>query len=415
MISRMKIPKGIKVSAAIAFAAFALAACGGAGTPAAAPAGSDAVSRTSGGTSGETMTQDSMEKSGEAMTQDTMGKSGEAMTQDSMDKSGEAMTQDSMDKSGEAMAQDSMDKSGEAMTQDSMEKTGDTMTKDSMEKSGEAMVMPMNVLVLDFSGIKPLANGFHYEGWAIIDGSPVSTGKFNVDADGNLVALTGKVIINAEFDVGRDLGNAMAIAITIEPAGDTDSIPSGTKYLVGSVANGFVNLSVSHSAALGGDFLSASGTYILATPTDGADTNETSGIWFIDLSSGGPMPGLQLPPLPPSFEYEGWVIIDGTPVSTGKFRDVAAADSGNPFSGPEPGKPFPGEDFLRNAPDGLTFPSDIRGRTAAISIEPVTDDSPAPFALKPLVGGIAADGEAFINYQLDNQAGGFPTGSAVIK
>ncbi len=175
------------------------------------------------------------------------------------------------------------------------------------------------------------------------------------------------------------------------------------------------DLSVSHSAALGNDFTGAAGTFILATPTNGADTNETSGIWYIDLSSGGPTPGLQLPPLPPSFEYEGWVIIDGTPVSTGKFRDVAAADSGNPYSGPEPGKPFPGEDFLQNAPDGLTFPTDIRGRTAAISIEPIPDDSPAPFALKPLVGGIPADGEAFTNYRLGNQAGGFPTGSAVIK
>ena len=270
-------------------------------------------------------------------------------------------------------------------------------------------------LALSLSGIRPLANGYHYEGWAIIDGSPVSTGKFNVNDDGDLVDLSGGVIANGEFAAGTDLSDAAVIAITVEPAGDTDSVPSGAKYLAGDVSDLSADVTAGHSAALGDDFTGASGTYILATPTDDDDANETSGIWYIDLSSGAGMPGLQLPALPPAWEYEGWVIFDGTPVSTGRFTDVAAADSGNPFSGPNPGKPFPGEDFLGNAPAGLTFPADIRGMGAAISIEPVDDDSPAPFVLKPLVGSIPADGETMVNYQLDNQAGGFPTGTAVIR
>jgi len=285
----------------------------------------------------------------------------------------------------------------------------------SVPKSGDTMGEPMSTVVLAFSGLKPLANGYHYEGWVIVDGSPVSTGKFNVSVNGELMDLKGKVIAQAEFGVSKDLSQAAVVALTIEPPGDSDSMPSGVKYLAGEVSGGSASLSVSHGAALGDDFAGASGAYILATPTDGADTNETSGIWYIDLSSGSPMPGLQLPTLPPTFEYEGWVIIDGTPVSTGKFSDVAAADSGNPYSGSQPGKPFPGEDFLRNAPGGMTFPIDLRGNAAAISIEPVPDDSPAPFALKPLIGGIPANAEPFTNYQLDNQAGGFPSGTAIIK
>ena len=231
-------------------------------------------------------------------------------------------------------------------------------------------------LALGLTGIRQLANGYHYEGWAIIDGSPVSTGKFNVNDDGGLVDLSGRVIANGEFVAGTDLSDAAVIAITIEPAGDTDSVPSGAKYLAGSVSDGSADVTVGHSAALGDSLTGAAGTYILATPTDDDDTNETSGIWYIDLSSGLAGPGLQLPALPPAWEYEGWVIFDGTPVSTGRFTDVAAADSGNPFSGPLPGKPFPGEDFLRNAPAELTFPADIRAMGAAISIEPVDDDSP---------------------------------------
>ena len=196
-------------------------------------------------------------------------------------------------------------------------------------------------------------------------------------------------------------------------------MPSAVKYLAGDVSKSSeasVGLTVSHGAALGSDFADASADYILATPTDGgADDNETSGMWYIDLSSGGPMPGLSLPSLPAGFEYESWVIFDGMPISIGKFRDVADADSGNPYSGPEPGKRFPGEDFLLNAPASVTFPTDLRGRAAAISIEPVPDDSPEPFALKPLIGGIPSDAEPFTNYSLDNQSGGLTSGSAVIK
>ena len=139
-------------------------------------------------------------------------------------------------------------------------------------------------------------------------------------------------------------------------------------------------------------------------------------MWYIDLSSGGPAPGLKLPDLPPGFIYEGWLVFDGQPVSTETFRDVAAADSGHPFSAPEPGKPFPGEDFLQNPHAGMTFPIDLRGKTAAISIKPVPDDDVSkPFSLKPLAGGIPADAEPCTNYKADNQAGGFPTGTAVIK
>ena len=63
----------------------------------------------------------------------------------------------------------------------------------------------------------------------------------------------------------------------------------------------------------------------------------------------------------------------------------------------------------------MTFPVDLRGMAVAISIEPVADDSPAPFALMPLAGGIPEDAEPFTNYRLDNRAGGFPTATVTIK
>ncbi len=64
-----------------------------------------------------------------------------------------------------------------------------------------------------------------------------------------------------------------------------------------------------------------------------------------------------------------------------------------------------------NAPKGLTFPLDIRGGKAVISIEPVPDNSPNPFLLKPLVGDIDASA-AVHTVQNMGQNLSFPTGTA---
>ena len=279
------------------------------------------------------------------------------------------------------------------------------------------LVVPVvETLELSFSGLEPLMNDYHYEGWAIIDGAPVTTGKFNVDAGGDLVTPGGAAIASSAFNTGTDLSGASAIVITIEPAGDIDAIPAATHILAGPVSGGSAPLTVGDGAALGSDFLSASGDFILATPTNGDDSDENSGIWFLSLETGAPAAGLSLPTLPAGWAYEGWAVIDGQPVTTGTFVQADAADDDAPFSGfDEPGPPFPGEDFLQNAPAGLQFPTDLAGATAVISVEPEPDDAPAPFTLKPLVGGIPEAAADHVTYPIANNAGGFPTGTAVIR
>ena len=169
---------------------------------------------------------------------------------------------------------------------------------------------------------------------------------------------------------------------------------------------------INHSAALGNDFTSSTGAYILATPTDGANTNENSGIWFLDLTSGSPSQGLFLPTLPGGWKYEGWTVINGTPVTTGTFTDATVVDNADPYSSTMPGPPFPGEDFLFNAPAGLTFPTDIAGGVAVISIEPSPDNSSAPFTLKPLVGDIPVNAVDHTTYMMNTNLSSFPTGTA---
>ncbi len=274
--------------------------------------------------------------------------------------------------------------------------------------------VPSSMLTLSFSGVEPLGGGFHYEGWALI-GGPVSTGKFNVGTGSQLVDLSGAPIAGNTFSTGRNLGAASAIVITIEPAGDVDSQPADSKYLAGSLSAGTASLGVGHSAALGSDFTGATGSYILATPTNGNNNNENSGIWFLSLAGGSPAQGLQLPTLPAGWQYEGWAVIAGTPLTTGRFVNPAAADLGAPYSGNQSAPPFPGEDYLVNAPAGLSFPTDLANGRAVISIEPEPDPSAAPFTLKPLNEIIPSGAQDHVTYGLTNTTAQFPSGTASVR
>ena len=125
------------------------------------------------------------------------------------------------------------------------------------------------------------------------------------------------------------------------------------------------------------------------------------------------MAGLDLPTLPAGWIYEGWTVIDGVPVTSGKFMDVADFDNFDGYSSQMyPGPPFPGEDYLMNAPSGLSFPTDISGGYAVISVEPYPDNGPEPFAIKPLIDMIPEDAMDHHAYMMDLNPGSFPTGMA---
>ena len=270
-------------------------------------------------------------------------------------------------------------------------------------------------LDLNLSGVEPLKGGYHYEGWLIIDSQPVSTGKFNVNDSGALVTLGGSAISGGMFVVDADVDDATAFVLTIEPAGDTDTLPATTKYMGGDIVSGQTQLSIAHGSSIGDDFSSSTGSFILATPTNGADSDELSGIWWLDPSSGTMQPGLDLPTLPAGWRYEGWSVINGTPVTTGTFTSVTSADAFDGFSGSQAGPPFPGEDFLTSAPAGLNFPTDLSGTVAVISVEPFPDDDPAPFTLKPLVGNVPASAAPFMVYTMATNQGSIPGGSVQLR
>jgi hypothetical protein len=208
-------------------------------------------------------------------------------------------------------------------------------------------------LTLSIGGLENLSADYVYEGWIIVSGSPVSTGTFTVN-DAGILSRSSFTIDEAQ------LALATTFILTIEPASDTDPAPSAVHILAGDFAGSNGTLSIGHAAALGNDFGAAMGSYILATPTNGADTDERSGVWWLD-----------------------------------------------PTNGP----PFPGEDYLINAPMGVTFPTDLAGATVVISIEPEPDNSPAPFLLKPLVGNVPTTAIDHTSYDMSyNASASNPTG-----
>lgn len=227
-------------------------------------------------------------------------------------------------------------------------------------------------LTINFNGLETLGSDFVYEGWIIVDGNPVSTGTFTS-------------VSSQTFQVNStQLAAATTFVLSIEPAVDPDPAPAATKVLVGDFSGNTATLNTS----IVGDFSAASGTFFLRTPTDETGVNngnDENGVWF-GAPGMPPTANFTLPVLPEGWAYEGWVVGETGPLTTGTFTDFSAADGATPFSGPSSGPPVPGEDFFENAPTGETFPLDIRNRMVVISVEPSPDDSPAPFAMKPLVG-----------------------------
>lgn len=265
-------------------------------------------------------------------------------------------------------------------------------------------------LKLNINGLEDLGPNARYEGWVIINGSPVSTGIFTVNSAGQM----SQTIFEVPAPLGK-LKDASAFVLTIEPYPDNAPAPSDQHLLAGNFSGSTASLTISHPAALNTDFANATGHFLLATPTTASMMDELSGIWFINAMGGSPSAGLNLPELPAGWRYEGWALINGQPVSTGTFMNGNMADNAAPFSGLLPGPPFPGEDFIMNAPAGLTFPTNLSGGMGVISVEPYPDNSPTPFLLKPLVRTIPNPAQQHYTYSMNLNPGSFPTGTAETK
>jgi hypothetical protein len=299
---------------------------------------------------------------------------------------------------------------------------------------------PNSNLTMNISGLKDLGPNFRYQGWILVKyDKPISAGIFTVNASG--------VMSQTSFPMLKsDLAEAKRFIITIEPFPDTNTASSNTIIMTGDFLNNSAALTfrsgeyIKDGSYLGGfvgtagvTYQSSAGDYKLATRTDGPNTNEKSGIWFAS-NLGTPIPnlsfssgGLRLPQIMTyngtiGWKYESWVEINGKLLSLGKFDGnigtdvggISGSDNFSGFSGSQWAPKVPGEDFLLNAPTGLTFPLDLSGAKVYITSEPNPDTSPDPFFVKILSATIPTNAVAETVYSMTNIFNtNAPTGTAV--
>lgn len=245
-----------------------------------------------------------------------------------------------------------------------------------------------STLSIQTNNLERLGDNYNYEGWIISNGEAVSTGVFDIVDDRPSPDT---------FVIPRTLADsASTFVLTIEPAVDPDPGPSNVHIIAGDFSNGSTDAATSHSAALGTNFARAAGSFILATPSNGNAT-PNQGIWYLDASSGTPQASLNLPELPEGWTYEGWIVNAEGPLSTGTFTsaDMADSDAGGSTAGPMSTPPFPGQDFINPA-------MSLLGTTAVISVEPVPDNDPAPFSIKPLLADIDSEQRTLTNIAANN-------------
>lgn len=256
--------------------------------------------------------------------------------------------------------------------------------------------------------LDPDTQGVYYL-WALLERNRAEVlGSFQIDDNGDVVDENG-----AAIDMFRSskfsLRKTLRLLVTIELAGSAPDTPSGMQILSGTVIDGVANLTVPISTTIA----DASGSLRVFTPTDGPGTNETSGFWFMDLDGAAT---LSLPDTTGALVYETFVEIGGQAVPVGHFERGDQVDDANQFSSDQVDAPErPGEDLLMNAPEGLTFPTDLSGARVTISLEGRSNDFVTRSQLIVLEAFLPAGLTADMIVPLENVAAGtFPSGKAVL-
>jgi hypothetical protein len=246
------------------------------------------------------------------------------------------------------------------------------------------------------TGLPAISGGARYE--AFVD-------------HGNRTRLLGTLSFDsggvARVELPRNVRDGDGIRVTVEAASDHDRRPSDTTVLHGELRDGAANL------AFPFDLSAAAGEAVLISPTDNLTNakNDEAGVWY---------PSLGLPSLPSGWRYEGWARTQQTLVSTGRFADPAARDSGNPFSGIDANPPIPGEDLLFHLPSSISAPVNLADGSSrvAITIEPdlngVDPTGDAPFPIAPLFKDITTGQATGARFALDANAAAGPTAVATV-
>jgi len=232
---------------------------------------------------------------------------------------------------------------------------------------------PDGQFTVTFDGLPALGHGRYYEAWLTYPGEHLrheerlSLGQFVMNGDGTSSSLDGGPAAFA-LDDTHHLADAVDILVTVESEGSTVAGPALIAGVVtGDENEGRATLTTLHPVAVGADLTTASGSFILATPTDGEGANETHGLWFTDPAGA---PALNLPALASGWTYHAHAFHGGHSLSLGTFTvsDAVDSDGAGAEAGAQAAFTAPGSDFIvseHDLADGAT--------TAFLVIEPSGD------------------------------------------
>lgn len=270
--------------------------------------------------------------------------------------------------------------------------------------------------------VLPARMGF-YEGWALVSGVPVSTGRFTIDASTSPAtvrlasgAALGPVTGAAFGPASTGLGSAFPLIttasgffITIEAPGAMSGVPSNCVVMAGDFTGSTSALSMSGVAHGNtnwslGSHQAASAAVLKASPSDG-NAHPEQGLWFVG-DAAGMTPGFTgLPVHSDGWRYEAWTTdgVPGTPAAPGRsmgtFTSAAGRDA-DALSSPtrgiaNPGFAFPGADFLTAfSASGAAIALADGAHEVLITIEPAEDNAEGPFPITILGAAIPASAVA---------------------
>jgi len=238
-------------------------------------------------------------------------------------------------------------------------------------------------LQMSVTGLKALPDTLTYTAWIL---KYDQTKQINVGylIDPITVDAQGSATITSKYISFESLQSATGVLLTAEQKtrfiyasqAEEDSLrnvmrPSSRKILTGAFGSNSTDLSVNNVIS---NLSTISGVVTILTPTDGnSDQNESSGIWFADSidRADGPLAGLNIQDANDGWSYYAWIETNGTMLQIGGFTKAGGSDDFAGYSDiAAAGLGFPGEDFLTNAPAGVTFPLDLSGAKVIVTAQP---------------------------------------------
>jgi len=256
---------------------------------------------------------------------------------------------------------------------------------------------PYDAMTFDLYDWGHLEAGYFYRLWVAnttLSAPPTvnwtSIAEFNVNpVAGNstpdVITSTGGQVIsaNTKANLSVDFEENDTLMITIEASGASPDQPSATVVAAAQIPPDFTQRTIGILEFPAETDSGTASFFQLGTPTDADTSNERSGVWFA-LNLDAPRLALALQYAPEGWRYESWAFHDNTWLSMGKFNSAGQNDDFNGYSA-GPGIGFPGEDFIANAPAGVTFPWEFEiGDSIMVTLEPEPENDDSPFVVRLL-------------------------------